>query len=507
MNWNRFVFPRPPFEETETSHRDIHWINIDCDSTFENSSSPTSPSPNRLSLFSPQPERPSTTNCYQTGSPDTRSSYHRTTQIRTTFKVQPSSRVTSKENVKEHLSFQIPQDELKRLFGRMRSPDSSKFNFPDFQKSPERKYNRDSVRISSPTSNQGYQTFGLNSSSSENKICSDFFSPKTINFKPFDNSPLPMPSRSNLSEISENQCFPANVSSLFFNVSHDEVPTNLVKKFTLREPIQRNFPKVFQTGYKNLYNLFCNNNFQSLKKEVKKHIDSALKRTRSKAKRLPILYLKSSGANSSRLIIFLHANGEDIVQAKPFLQMISTNMHINVIAPEYPGYSVYKGVEASEKRVHSDVEELFHYVVSSLGFDSQNVIVVGRSLGCCFALSVARKFSVNSLILISPFYDIRSTVKDMIGSFAQYFIKEGFKNCDFMKEVRSPVLIIHGDKDEVVSSRHSRKLFDLNIENFSVFYEVRNMGHNLKHLQSELMTPMYEFFKFLNVSGYDSIRI
>lgn len=52
------------------------------------------------------------------------------------------------------------------------------------------------------------------------------------------------------------------------------------------------------------------------------------------------LYLKSP-SQSSKLIIYFHANAEDLGSSYELLDKIRKKMNINIIAPEYPGYGIY----------------------------------------------------------------------------------------------------------------------------------------------------------------------
>lgn len=57
---------------------------------------------------------------------------------------------------------------------------------------------------------------------------------------------------------------------------------------------------------------------------------------------MPCLYLDSM-VGSKYLIIYFHASGEDIKTSKGLLNYIRNSYQVNVLAMEYPGYSIYKG--------------------------------------------------------------------------------------------------------------------------------------------------------------------
>lgn len=51
--------------------------------------------------------------------------------------------------------------------------------------------------------------------------------------------------------------------------------------------------------------------------------------------------------NSKYLFLYFHASGEDIKLSREFLNHIRNIYQSNVLALEYPGYSVYKGSPSS----------------------------------------------------------------------------------------------------------------------------------------------------------------
>ena len=55
---------------------------------------------------------------------------------------------------------------------------------------------------------------------------------------------------------------------------------------------------------------------------------------------IPILYLPYQ-QGSSKLMIYFHANAEDIVLSHELLDFIRVLLKVNVVAVEYPGYGLY----------------------------------------------------------------------------------------------------------------------------------------------------------------------
>ena len=69
---------------------------------------------------------------------------------------------------------------------------------------------------------------------------------------------------------------------------------------------------------------------------------------------------------------------------------------------------------------------------------------------------LAEKICPRALILMSPYISIKSVVKNMYGGWISWMVNDHFNNADSMKNIKCPVLFIHGDKDTLIPSDHSR---------------------------------------------------
>ena len=103
---------------------------------------------------------------------------------------------------------------------------------------------------------------------------------------------------------------------------------------------------------------------------------------------------------------------------------------------------------------------MYDYLTSTLensgwAMNEEDIILFGRSIGSGPATHVASIRNPCSLLLMSPFKSIRDIVKEQAGSLLQYVITDRFRNIDSIKDVRCPTYIVHGQRDTLISFRHS----------------------------------------------------
>lgn len=170
---------------------------------------------------------------------------------------------------------------------------------------------------------------------------------------------------------------------------------------------------------------------------------------------IPCLFVRSREP-SEIIMIYFHANAEDIGKNKEFMTMISKSLKIHVLAVEYPGYGLYKG-EPSENAILSDAERVLDFVTNVLMWPLKNIIICGRSIGTGPSCHIASKYKqVGALVLISPFTSIKSVVEGKLGGVAKLMVKERFENIRRVEEIECPLFLLHGKKDTLIPYDHSK---------------------------------------------------
>ncbi len=68
---------------------------------------------------------------------------------------------------------------------------------------------------------------------------------------------------------------------------------------------------------------------------------------------IPCYYMKNeNGVNKDKLVIYFHANAEDIFAVQSFLKLIYVKLGISILCPEYPGYSINKNNSPNEDTIN-----------------------------------------------------------------------------------------------------------------------------------------------------------
>mmetsp|Transcript_110216 Transcript_110216/g.235343 ORF Transcript_110216/g.235343 Transcript_110216/m.235343 type:complete len:350 (+) Transcript_110216:103-1152(+) len=209
--------------------------------------------------------------------------------------------------------------------------------------------------------------------------------------------------------------------------------------------------------------------------------------------RVPCLLLRYPTARY--LLIYLHTNAEDIGKCYAFCSVMRMAFHIHVLAVEYPGYGLCPGGPATAASVTENAFAVFRFVREVLKWPTDSIKVLGRSIGTGPAILLAVQYKIAGLILIAPFLSIKDLLHDKVDVLS-HLIQERFPSKDRIHLVRSPALIIHGQKDSVVDCKHGAALYAL-CRSRKLLVCPEEMQHNSGIFTdpSFFEVPMFKFFR------------
>ncbi|KAJ1495936.1 Alpha/Beta hydrolase protein, partial [Baffinella frigidus] len=157
---------------------------------------------------------------------------------------------------------------------------------------------------------------------------------------------------------------------------------------------------------------------------------------------------------ASVLVIYCHANGEDIGVLNEAGHWLSDTLGVHVLIPEYPGYGMAPG-RPNELSVNSNIEAAYEFAVNGLHWDPKSIILFGRSIGTGPAIKLAAERECGGVILVSPYTSVKDMVSKHAGFLTSWLTAElanMFPSEDTIGRVQCPTLIVHGATDRVIPS-------------------------------------------------------
>jgi fermentation-respiration switch protein FrsA (DUF1100 family) len=176
-------------------------------------------------------------------------------------------------------------------------------------------------------------------------------------------------------------------------------------------------------------------------------------------------------------LLWCHGNAGNISHRLDNIRLLHGLVGVHIFIFDYRAYGRSTG-EVSEEGTYRDAEGALGYLRSRSDLDSTRIVYFGRSLGSAVAVNLAAKETPAGLILESPFLSIRAMAKAIFPFLPLGpFLRTRYDSLAKIAQVSCPLLIIHGDQDEIVPYSHGQRLYTAASEP-KEFYTIRGAGHN-----------------------------
>lgn len=163
---------------------------------------------------------------------------------------------------------------------------------------------------------------------------------------------------------------------------------------------------------------------------------------------IPPISKPSSGKNP--VLIFTHGNGE-VIDYWPANLRGFNKLGFGVLLVEYPGFGRSKG-NPSMKSITQTMIAAYDVITERSDIDSSKVVLMGRSLGGGAACLLAKHRPVAAMILTSTFASIADMARRLL--IPTFLILDPYDNTAIVSDFKKPLLIFHGEMDQVVPYRH-----------------------------------------------------
>jgi fermentation-respiration switch protein FrsA (DUF1100 family) len=165
-------------------------------------------------------------------------------------------------------------------------------------------------------------------------------------------------------------------------------------------------------------------------------------------------------------------------------------LDLNILIISWRGFSGNEG-KSTEKNLYHDAGEAVKWLNAS-GVINKNIILYGESLGTGVAIELGKRNVFGGIILESPFTSITKAAKIYYPYLPiNLLLKDRFDSIGKIQSITSPILIMHGKKDNIVPHEMGLELFKkANEPKFNYFPE--NDDHMMEY-NSELLNNIKLF--------------
>ncbi len=176
------------------------------------------------------------------------------------------------------------------------------------------------------------------------------------------------------------------------------------------------------------------------------------------------------------VVLFFHGNGGNLSHRVELLRLLH-NRGFRILAIDYRGYGRSEG-SPTEMGLYTDAEAAYDYLINRKDVSPGRIIAYGKSLGTAVALKLALSVPVGGVIMESPLASARAMAAEMVPIVpVGPFVRAEFNNVEWVTQLTRPLLVIHGDEDEIVPFEQGRAVYEA-ASGATEFFRVEGAGHN-----------------------------
>jgi len=195
-----------------------------------------------------------------------------------------------------------------------------------------------------------------------------------------------------------------------------------------------------------------------------------------------------------KTIIYFHGNAGNLENRIYKLNHFK-DMDVNFLIIAWRGFSGNLG-KPTEKGLYNDAKSAILWL-KKLGLSEKDIVIYGESLGTGVATEIAQNNNFAGLVLETPFTSMIDAAKNFYPYIpVSLLLKDKYDNQNKIKNINIPVLVMHGEADQIVPFWMGKRIFEIaNEPKYSYFTK---FDDHMMEYDEKLVFALKEFFNSLN---------
>ena len=195
-----------------------------------------------------------------------------------------------------------------------------------------------------------------------------------------------------------------------------------------------------------------------------------------------------------KTILFLHGNAGSLENRIHKINHFK-DMDVNFLIVAWRGFSGNKG-KPTENGLYIDAKSAVKWLTNK-GVNEEDIIIYGESLGTGVGTEIAQNKNFAGIILESPFTSMVDAGADKYPIFPiRLLLKDKYESDKKIKNIKSPILIMHGEVDKIVPFWMGKKMYEL--ANEPKYYYFSKYDDHMMEYNAELLSELKKFINSLN---------
>ena len=195
-----------------------------------------------------------------------------------------------------------------------------------------------------------------------------------------------------------------------------------------------------------------------------------------------------------KTIVYFHGNAGNLKNRIYKLNHFK-DMDVNFLIIAWRGFSGNSG-KPTEKGLYNDAKSAIIWL-KKLGLTEKDIVIYGESLGTGVATEIAQNSHFAGLVLETPFTSMIDAAKNFYPYIpVSLLLKDKYDNQNKIKNINTPILVMHGEVDQIVPFRMGKKIYE--IANQPKYSHFTKFDDHMMEYDEKLLYALKTFVKSLN---------
>lgn len=182
--------------------------------------------------------------------------------------------------------------------------------------------------------------------------------------------------------------------------------------------------------------------------------------------------------DARRLVVYSHGNGEHVADQASVVVRLQTHLQATVFVYDYRGYGRSRG-KPNERGCVSDGMAAQRWLAEKEGVNTEDIVLVGRSLGGGVSVAMAAEQGARALALEATFPRMTDAAAYQYPYLpVRLVMRNRYNSIRRIQKYEGPTFQSHGTDDEVVPIELARRLYESSPSPMKEFYEINFARHN-----------------------------
>ncbi|NOY30344.1 MAG: alpha/beta hydrolase [Planctomycetes bacterium] len=177
-------------------------------------------------------------------------------------------------------------------------------------------------------------------------------------------------------------------------------------------------------------------------------------------------------------LLYCHGNGEDITHNADLVHHFHNELAASVFIFDYRGYGQSAG-SPHEAVLIADGLAAQRWLAERLEVETDQLVLIGRSLGGAVAVALAEQQGARALVLQNTFASMVDVAAEKFPWLPiRWMMRNRYPSAERIQAYHGPLLQSHGTADQVIPFAMGKELFEASPSEKKRFLEIPDGSHN-----------------------------